>query len=153
MASEKDILRMFSEYYEKQEVEQLVNLFTEEATYHDTFYGAFTGHDKLTAMFRMFFRDGKNYLWDMQKIVAEPGSAMVEFFFSFLTTDQRNPDRSVKMVGVGVFAFTGPRISQFHEYFDVGPVLLQMGLAPEAVVRHLQKRLEQGRSYTRPGAK
>jgi hypothetical protein len=57
------------------------------------------------------------------------------------------------MVGVGVFDFAGERISQFHEYFDVGPVLLQMGLAPEAVVRHLQKRLEQGRSYTRPDQK
>jgi limonene-1,2-epoxide hydrolase len=153
MASEKDTIRKFSEHYEKQEVEQLVNLFTEDATYHDTFYGAFTGHDKITAMFRMFFRDGKNYVWDMQKIVAEPGTAMAEFFFSFLTTDQRNPDRPVKMVGVGVFDFAGERISQFHEYFDVGPVLLQMGLAPEAVVRHLQKRLEQDRSYTRPDKK
>jgi hypothetical protein len=99
--------------------------------WRDTTYGTFTGHDKLTAMFRLFFRDGKNYVWDMQKIVAEPGSAMAEFFFSFLTTDRRNPDRSVKMIGVRVFDFTGPRISQFHEYFDVGPMLLQMGLAPE----------------------
>ncbi len=153
MASEKDIIGKFSEHYQKQEVEQLVNLFSEDATYHDTFYGAFTGHAKIKEMFQMFFRDGKNYVWDMRKVVAEPGTAMAEFFFSFLTTDQRNPDRPVKMAGVGIFAFAGGRISRFHEYFDVGPVLLQMGLAPEAVVRHLQKRLEKGKSYTSPEVK
>ncbi len=75
-------------------------------------------------MFQMFFRDSKNYVWDVRKVVAEPGAAMAEFFFSFLTTDQRNPDRPVKMTRVGIFAFTDGRISQFHEYFDVGPVLL-----------------------------
>jgi limonene-1,2-epoxide hydrolase len=153
MANEKDLIRKFSEHYQKQEVEQLVNLFSEDATYHDTFYGAFTGHAKIKDMFQLFFRDGKNYVWDMRKVVAEPGTAMAEFFFSFLTTDQRNPERPVKMAGVGIFAFAGGRISRFHEYFDVGPVLLQMGLAPEAVVRHLQKRLEKGKSYTSPEVK
>jgi hypothetical protein len=52
MASEKDIIQKFSAHYEKQEVEQLVNLFTEDATYHDTFYGAFTGHDKIKGIIR-----------------------------------------------------------------------------------------------------
>ena len=88
MANEKDLIRKFSEHYQKQEVDQLVNLFSEDATYHDTFYGAFAGHAKIKEMFRMFFRDGKNYVWDMRKVVAEPGAAMAEFFFSFLTTDQ-----------------------------------------------------------------
>ena len=153
MASEKDLIRKFSEHYQKQEVDQLVNLFSENATYHDTFYGAFTGHAKIKEMFQMFFRDGKNYVWDMRKVVAEPGAAMAEFFFSFLTTDQRNPDKPVKMSGIALFNFAGERIKEFYEYFDVGPVLLQMGLTPEAAVRHLQKRLEQGKSYTRPGEK
>ncbi len=77
MANEKDLIRKFSEHYQKQEIDQLVNLFSEDATYHDTFYGAFTGHAKIKEMFQMFFRDGKNYVWDMRKVVAEPGAAMV----------------------------------------------------------------------------
>ncbi len=68
MANEKDLIRKFSEHYQKQEVEQLVNLFSEDATYHDTFYGAFTGHAKIKDMFQLFFRDGKNYVWDMRKV-------------------------------------------------------------------------------------
>jgi ketosteroid isomerase-like protein len=153
VAVEKEVIRQFSEYYEKKDLAKLVGLFTEDATYHDTFYGSFTGHAKIREMFEHFHRDGKDYTWDMKKVVAEPGAAMAEFYFSFVTTNPRNPGRNVRMTGVGIFDFRGGQINHYREYFDVGPALLQIGLAPEAVVRHLQKRLDRGASYTIPGTK
>lgn len=150
MANEAETVRKFAEYYERQDLEQLVNLFADDAVYHDTFYGSFAGRAKIREMFQMFYRDGRDWVWSPRNIVAQEGSAAVEFFFSFVTTDPRNPGRPVKMVAVGIFDFAGGRIKRFHEYLDVGPVLLQIGLAPEALVRHLQKRLDRGSSSTIP---
>jgi limonene-1,2-epoxide hydrolase len=150
MGQEAEIVRKFFESFERQEVDRLTEFFTEGATYEDTFYGSFTGRERIREMFRTFYRDGRDWGWKPRKIAAQPGCAMAEGLFTYVTADQRNPGRPMKIAIVSIFDFAGDRIKYYHEYMDVGPALLQMGLKPDAIARHLQKRLNKKLSYTIP---
>ena len=49
------VARQFVEAFNRRDLDGLVGCFTDDATYHDLFYGHFRGHDSLRKLFdRMF---------------------------------------------------------------------------------------------------
>jgi hypothetical protein len=44
--------------------EQLASLFTEDGTYEDGFFGAYTSRRKIAAMLQRFHDTGRDYLWE-----------------------------------------------------------------------------------------
>ena len=81
------VVKEFEAAFNRQDVGALVGLFTESATYADSFYGEHAGRAKLSAMFERMFREGKDYAWSMTAIVESPACATAEWAFGYVVTD------------------------------------------------------------------
>ena len=124
-----------------------MGLFTESATYADSFYGEHAGRAGLRAMFQRMFREGKDYAWSMTAIVESPARATAEWTFGYVVTDAvpRSAGRKVRFRGMSIFELRDGRIAAYREYFDIGSALLQLGFAPESLAKVLA-RLASARS-------
>ena len=138
------LVRDFEKAFNRQDVEALVALFTETGTYTDTFYGPHQGHPALRAMFQKMFREGRDYAWTMDTVVETPERAAAEWTFGFVVSDAvpRSAGRRIRFRGASLFELAGGKIAAYREYFDEGQALLQLGFAPESLVKVLRRKLE-----------
>ena len=141
------IVKDFEAAFNRQDVAALVGLFTEQATYADSFYGQHAGRPALRAMFERMFHEGKDYTWTMSAVVESPERAMAEWTFGYVVTDAvpRSAGRAVRFRGMSIFEVRDGKIAAYREYFDIGAALLQLGFAPEPLAKVLT-RLASARS-------
>ena len=66
------IVHDFAKAFNRQDAGALVACFTQDASYHDNFYGAHRGHTALRAMFERMFREGRDYSWAMAPCWSRP---------------------------------------------------------------------------------
>ena len=137
------VVRRLETAFNKQDVDGLIDCFTEDGRYTDTFFGPHTGHSALRAMFARMFREGRDYVWRMDTLVEDARHAAAEWSFSHVATEAvpRSAGRRVGFRGMSLFVLDGDRIKDYREYFDEGVALLQLGFAPESLAKVLRKRL------------
>lgn len=137
------IIHKFADAFNRQDLEALLDCFTETAIYHDTFYGAHSGRAGLGVLFERMFRDGKDYTWKMNVVVSDQLRAAAEWTFDYTVTDAvpRSAGRKVRIDGMSLFELKDGKIASYREYIDTGVALLQLGLAPESLVKVLRHRL------------
>jgi len=138
-----NLVERFAEAFNRRDVEGLLALFTEDATYDDLFYGPHSGHAALRAMFERMFREGRDYRWQMTFIVMDARRAAAEWTFSYTATAAvpRSEGRRVRFSGMSMFDLSEGRIRAYREHADTGVALLQLGFAPEAVSKVLSRRV------------
>jgi steroid delta-isomerase-like uncharacterized protein len=136
------IVQRFADAFNRRDVSGLLDCFTEDATYHDVFYGPHAG-PALRGMFERMFHEGRDYHWSMDTVVEDGPRAAAEWTFRYVVGPAipRSEGRPVRMQGMSLFELDGGRIRRYREYTDVGVALLQLGFAPEALARVLAKRL------------
>jgi steroid delta-isomerase-like uncharacterized protein len=137
------VVRQFEKAFNANDVDGLVALFTERATYTDTFFGPHTGHPALREMFARMFREGRDYTWRMETVVEDARHAAAEWSFGYVVTDAvpRSAGRKVGFRGMSLFVLENGRIADYREYFDEGLALLQLGFAPDSLAKVLRRRL------------
>lgn len=143
-----NLVERFADAFNRRDVEGLLACFTEDATYADLFYGPHTGHAALRGMFERMFREGRDYRWRMDTVVADARRAAAEWTFSYTATAAvpRSEGRRVRFTGMSAFDLEGGdleggRIRAYREHADTGVALLQLGFAPESVAKVLSRRL------------
>ena len=63
----KAMLRAFCDAVEQRNGKAFAELFTEDGVYHDVFYGAFAGREKIAGMIDdWFYRTATDFRWDMR---------------------------------------------------------------------------------------
>jgi steroid delta-isomerase-like uncharacterized protein len=140
-----DVAQRFARLFNARDLDALVALFTETATYLDGFYGRYAGHAGLREMFARMFREGRDYAWTMERALESGRLAMAEWSFRYVVTDAipRSAGRPVHFRGMSVFELAPDgRIAAYREYFDSGPPLLQLDFAPEALATVLRRKLD-----------
>ena len=135
------IVRDFEQAFNRQDVNALLDCFTEMASYTDTFFGAHAGRTALRAMFERMFREGRDYAWTMETVVEQPVVAAAEWTFSYVVTDAipRSAGRKVRFPGMSLFELRDGKIAAYREYFDKGVALLQLGFRPESLAKVLSR--------------
>ena len=135
------IVRAFEQAFNRQDVNALLDCFTETASYHDTFFGAHTGRAALRAMFERMFREGREYAWTMETVLEQRELAAAEWTFSYVVTEAipRSAGRKVRFPGMSVFELRDGKITAYREYFDKGAALLQLGFRPESLAKVLSR--------------
>jgi len=135
------IVRAFEQAFNRQDVNALLDCFTETASYHDTFFGAHTGRAALRAMFERMFREGREYAWTMETVLEQRELAAAEWTFSYVVTDAipRSAGRKVRFPGMSVFELRDAKITAYREYFDKGAALLQLGFKAESLAKVLSR--------------
>ena len=137
------IVQEFAKAFNARDVNGLLACFTEHASYTDNFFGEHRGRDGLRAMFERMFREGRDYLWQMDTIVEASTSAAAEWTFSYVVTDAvpRSTGRKVRFRGMSLFELQNGRIARYREYFDTGVALVQLGFAAESIAKVLSRRV------------
>ena len=136
------LVQDFAKAFNARDVDGLLACFTERASYTDNFFGEHRGRDGLSAMFERMFREGRDYLWQMDTIVETPAAAAAEWTFSYVVTDAvpRSAGRKVRFRGMSLFELEQGRIARYREYFDTGVALVQLGFAPDSMAKVLSRR-------------
>ncbi len=141
--SGSDLVQEFAAAFNRQDLPGLLACFTEDAVYHDTFYGRHAGHTGLKSLFERMFKDGRDYTWTMHVVVADALRAAAEWSFSYTVTDAipRSAGRKVRISGMSLFELKGGKIAKYRECMDMGLALLQLGFTPESLAKVLSRRL------------
>ena len=132
----------FSTAFNRRDLDALLELFTESATYHDLFYGEHSYHAGLRAMFERMFREGRDHAWKMDVILESPQHAVAEWTFSFTVSDAvpRSAGRKLRLRGMSIFELQDGKIRAYREYFDKGATLVQLGFRPDSLARVLSRQ-------------
>ena len=133
----------FAAAFNRQDVDGLLALFTDTASYDDLFFGPHAGRDSLREMFARMFREGRDYAWSMTATVEDGRRAAAEWTFSYTVSDAipRSEGRKVRFGGMSLFELEGGKIQAYREYANVGVALLQLGFSPPAVAKVLSRSL------------
>jgi ketosteroid isomerase-like protein len=81
------MLRTFCDAVEQRNGAAFAALFTEDGVYHDVFYGAFAGREKIAEMIDdWFYRTATDFRWDMHVPVSDGETLYTRYAFSYRST-------------------------------------------------------------------
>ena len=144
-----ELLKEFCAAVERRDGKAFASLFTEDGVYHDVFYGAFAGRQKIAEMIDDWFhRTARDFRWEMFRPVSDGRTLYAYYTFSYVSTLPEAKGRRVGFDGVSVMMLRDGRIAEYREVANAGIGLLEIGFAPERVAKILLK--EAARSKARP---
>jgi SnoaL-like domain len=78
-------------------------LFSEDAVYHDAFYGAFARRAKIAELIDdWFYRTARDFRWDMHEPLTNGHTLYARYAFSYLSTLPEAQGRRVGFEGVSI---------------------------------------------------
>jgi limonene-1,2-epoxide hydrolase len=142
MPTPASVADRFASAFNTRDVDQVLAVFTPNATYRDLFYGTFVGHDEIRALFERMYAEGDRHEWAMTRVVADPGCAVGEWTFTFTvsTAVPASAGRTLTFSGVSVFETMDGMCHTYREYFDRGAALLALGIRPTSVAAIITRR-------------
>lgn len=139
----QDLVKAFTKAAEDRNGAAMAALFTENAVYHDVFYGAFEGRARIAEMINdWFYRHARDLRWDMFDPVSDGRNLYARYLFSYVSTVPEAHGRRVMFEGVSLMRLEGGLIAAYREVANTGPALLDMGFPPERVAKILTRQGE-----------
>ena len=144
------LLKQFCSAVERRDGKGFAALFTEDGVYHDVFYGAFKGRQKIAEMIDDWFhRTAREFRWEMFRPLSDGKTLYAYYTFSYVSTLPEAQGKRVGFEGVSMMSLSDGKIAEYREVANVGPGFVDMGFAPERVSKilakegvHLKKRPE-----------
>ena len=134
------MLRAFCAAVERRDGAAFAALFSEDAVYHDVFYGDFVGRAKIAEMIDdWFYRTARDFRWDMHDPVSDGTTLYARYSFSYLSTLPDAPAERIRFEGVAIMGLREGAIASYREIANVGPALVALNFAPERVCKILAK--------------
>ena len=134
------LLKAFTSAVEHRNGKAFAELFTEDGVYHDVFYGAFKGHEKIAEMIDDWFhRTARDFRWEMFRPVSDGTMLYAYYTFSYVSTLPEAKGKRVGFEGVSMMSLSDGKIAEYREVANVGPGFVDMGFAPERVAKILAK--------------
>ena len=85
--SPTELLKAFCTAVERRDGKGFAALFTEEGVYHDVFFGAFKGREKIAEMIDdWFYRTARDFRWEMFRPVSDGTMLYAYYTFSYIST-------------------------------------------------------------------
>lgn len=132
------MLRRFSQAVQERKGADFAALFTEDAVYHDVFYGAFKGRRKIAELVDdWFYRTAEDFRWHLHDPVGDGKTLYARYTFSYRSLLPEAQGRRVMFEGVAIFTLRDGLIADYREVANAGPALLDLGFAPERVAKIL----------------
>lgn len=134
------LLKAFCSAVERRDGKAFASLFTEDGVYHDVFYGAFKGREKIAEMIDDWFhRTAREFRWEMFRPVSDGKTLYAYYTFSYVSTLPEAQGKRVGFEGVSMMGLRDGKIAEYREVANVGPGFVDMGFAPERVSKILAK--------------
>ena len=130
------MLRSFCDAVERRNGNAFAALFTEDGVYHDVFYGAFAGREKIAAMIdNWFYRTATDFRWDMHDPVTDGTTLYARYTFSYRSTLPDANGARAMFEGVAIMTLTGGKIAGYHEVANTAPAFVDLKFAPERIAK------------------
>jgi len=134
------LLKAFTSAVEHRDGKAFAGLFTEDGVYHDVFYGAFKGREKIAEMIDDWFhRTARDFRWEMFRPVSDGTMLYAYYTFSYVSTLPEAQGRRVGFDGVSIMRLKDGKIAEYREVANSAIGLLDIGFAPERVAKILNK--------------
>ena len=134
------LLKEFTTAVERRDGKAFAELFTEDGVYHDVFYGAFKGREKIAEMIDDWFhRTARDFRWEMFRPVSDGTMLYAYYTFSYVSTLPEAKGKRVGFDGVSIMRLRDGRIAEYREVANSAIGLLDIGFAPERVAKILNK--------------
>ena len=134
------LLKAFTSAVEHRNGKAFAELFTEDGVYHDVFYGAFKGREKIAEMIDDWFhRTARDFRWEMFRPVSDGTMLYAYYTFSYVSTLPEAEGKRVGFEGVAMMTLRGGKIADYREVANVGPAFVDLGFAPERTAKILAK--------------
>jgi ketosteroid isomerase-like protein len=139
-----ELLKAFCAAVERRDGKAFAALFTPDAVYHDVFYGAFEGRQRIAELVDdWFYRTARDFRWEMFRPVSDGKTLYAYYTFSYVSTlpeaQGKNGGKRVGFEGVSMMSLRDGKIAEYREVANVGPGFVDMGFAPERVAKILAK--------------
>ena len=119
----------------------VASCFTPDGVYHDVFYGAFEGRDRIAEMIRDYFhRDGCNFRWDAHNPVSDGTTGYVRYVFSYESKLEAAKGKRTMFEGVAIVTLENGLIKTYTEVANSAPGLQRIGFEPERLARFVKKQ-------------
>jgi ketosteroid isomerase-like protein len=149
----ENMLRDFCGAVEHHDGRRLAQLFCEDGVYHDVFYGAFAGRERIAELIDVwFYKDADDFRWDMVDTVFDGQTLYTRYLFSFRSLMPQAQHARTMFEGVSVMKIRDGRIAEYREIANVAPAFVDMNFAPERIAKlaarqgdELKKRPEMAR--------
>ena len=135
------MLRAFCDAVEQRNGEAFAELFTEDGVYHDVFYGAFAGRERITELIEVwFYKDADDFRWNMVDPVFDGQTLYARYLFSFRSRLPEARGARAMFEGVSIMKIRDGRIAEYREVANVAPGFVDMNFAPERIARILARQ-------------
>ncbi|HEY2523585.1 MAG TPA: nuclear transport factor 2 family protein [Candidatus Binataceae bacterium] len=135
------VLRSFCDAVERRDGQAFAALFTEDGVYHDVFYGAFAGREKIAALIDdWFYRTADNFRWDMHAPVSDGSTLYARYTFSYRSTLPEANGARAMFEGVSIMKLRDGLISEYHEVANTAPAFVDLNFAPERIAKIVAKQ-------------
>jgi ketosteroid isomerase-like protein len=135
------MLRAFCEAVEHRDGKAFAGLFTEDGVYHDVFYGAFAGREKIAGMIDdWFYRTATDFRWDMHAPVSDGETLYARYTFSYRSTLPEAKGARAMFEGVAIMKLRGDKIAEYHEVANTATGFVDMNFAPERIAKIVAKQ-------------
>lgn len=140
MQTEK-LLEDFCRAVERRDGEAFAALFTEDGVYHDVFYGAFVGREKIAGMIDdWFYRTAADFRWDMHDPVSDGRVLYARYTFSYRSLLPEANGARAMFEGVSIMKLRDGLIAEYGEVANVATGFLDMNFAPERMAKIFAKQ-------------
>ena len=135
------LLKEFCSAVERRDGKAFAALFTEDGVYHDVFYGAFQGRDKLAEMIDDWFhRTARDFRWDMHRPVSNGEMLYAYYTFSYVSKLPEADGKRVGFEGVSMMKLSDGKIAEYREVANTAPAFVDMSFAPERIAKIAAKQ-------------
>ena len=135
------MLRTFCDAVERRDGKAFAGLFTEDGVYHDVFYGAFKGREKIAEMIDdWFYRTANDFRWDMHAPVSDGTTLYARYTFSYRSTLPEAKGARAMFEGVSIMTLRGGLIAEYHEVANTATGFVDMNFAPERIAKIVAKQ-------------
>lgn len=115
MANNEQVIRDFISAWSRLDVEELVQFFCEDGTYHNMPTKAVTGHDALRPFISGFLKGWTSTEWDVLNLMSKGDVVFAERLDRTVVGSKQ-----VDLPCCGVFEMQDGRIKVWRDYFDLG---------------------------------
>src|SRR5215475_10973199 len=135
------MLRSFCNAVERRDGKALAALFTEDGVYHDVFYGAFEGREKIAALIDdWFYRTANDFRWDMHAPVSNGSTLYARYTFSYRSTLPEAKGARAMFEGVSIMTLREGLIAEYHEVANTATGFVDMNFSPERIAKIMARQ-------------
>ena len=114
------LLKDFTTAVERRDGKAFAGLFTEDGVYHDVFYGAFKGREKIAEMIDDWFhRTARDFRWEMFRPVTDGKMLYAYYTFSYVSILPEAKGKRVGFDGVSIMTLKDGKIAEYREVANI----------------------------------